>query len=60
MKHVCRQCRIFVEDGNCTICKNADFATTWQGRISIVDAGKSFIGKKIGIKGEGDYALRIR
>ena len=60
MKRVCRQDRMFVDEGNCPICKNADFATTWQGRISIIDTKKSFIGRKAGISREGDYALRIR
>ena len=60
MKRVCRQDRIFVEEGNCPICHNADFATTWQGRISVIDPEKSFIAKKVGAAREGDYALRIR
>ncbi|HLD97626.1 MAG TPA: transcription elongation factor subunit Spt4 [Candidatus Nanoarchaeia archaeon] len=60
MKRVCKQDRIFVEEGNCPICHNTDFATAWQGRISVIDTGKSFIGRKAGIKREGDYALRIR
>ena len=60
MKRVCKQCRKFVDEGNCPICKNADFATAWQGRISVVDSGKSFIAKKAGIARDGDYALRIR
>ena len=60
MKRVCRQDRMFVDEGNCPICKNADFAMAWQGRISVIDAGKSFIAKKAGIAREGDYALRIR
>lgn len=60
MKRVCRQCRIFVEEGACPICHNSDFATTWQGRICIIDAENSFIGKRIGVSKEGDYALRLR
>lgn len=60
MKRVCRQCRIFVEEGNCSICHNADFATTWQGRITVVDSSRSFIGKKAGVGREGDYAIKVR
>ncbi|MBI2550090.1 DNA-directed RNA polymerase subunit E'' [Candidatus Woesearchaeota archaeon] len=60
MKRVCRQCRIFVEEGNCSICHNADFATAWQGRITVIDPGNSFISKKVGVSREGDYAIRIR
>ena len=60
MKKVCRQCRIFIEEGNCPICNNADFATTWQGRISVIDADKSTIAKKAGVSREGDYAIKVR
>lgn len=60
MKRVCKQDRIFVEEGNCPICHNADFATTWQGRLSVIDAEKSFIAKRSGASREGDYAIKIR
>lgn len=60
MKRVCKQCRIFVEEGTCPICHNSDFASSWQGRLGVIDAGKSFVAKKSGIAKEGDYAIRIR
>jgi RNA polymerase subunit RPABC4/transcription elongation factor Spt4 len=60
MKRVCRQCKVFVEEGNCQLCKNADFATSWQGRINILEPGKSFIAKKVEIDKEGDYAIKVR
>ncbi len=60
MKRVCKQCKIFVEEGNCSICHNSDFATSWQGRISILEVEKSFIARKVGIAKDGDYALKIR
>ena len=60
MKRVCRVDKIFVDEGVCPICHNSDFATTWQGRISIIDAGKSFVSKKAGFSRAGDFALRIR
>ena len=60
MKRVCKQDRIFVEEGNCPICHNTDFATTLQGRLSVIDAEKSFIAKRSGAPREGDYAIKIR
>ncbi|HIG98496.1 TPA: DNA-directed RNA polymerase subunit E'' [Candidatus Woesearchaeota archaeon] len=60
MKRVCRQCRTMIEEGNCPICHNSDFATTWQGRITVVEPDKSFLAKKSGISKEGDYAIRVR
>ncbi len=60
MKRVCRQCKIFVDEGNCPVCKNADFATAWQGRLSVIDPEKSAVAKKAGIAARGDYAIKIR
>ena len=60
MKRVCRQCRVFVEEGSCPVCHNADFATTWQGRITIIDSEKSFVARKAGVSREGDYAIKVR
>ncbi|MBI2144278.1 DNA-directed RNA polymerase subunit E'' [Candidatus Woesearchaeota archaeon] len=60
MKRVCKQCKVFFEEGNCPLCKNSDFATTWQGRINIIDPEKSLVAKKTCLKSEGDYAIKIR
>ena len=62
MKRVCRQCKVFVDEGkgSCQLCKNSDFATSWQGRINVIDPEKSFISKRIYLAKEGDYALKIR
>jgi DNA-directed RNA polymerase subunit E" len=59
-KKVCRNCRLFVEGPECPICKGAKFSTNWQGRIFIIDAEKSDIAKKIGIKVKGEYAIKVK
>ena len=39
---------------------NAVKATSWKGRINIIDPNKSQIGKKIGIEEKGEYAIKVR
>ena len=60
MKKVCKKCRIFVEGQECPLCHNSNFTETWKGRITILDAEKSEIAKKVGIDVKGEYAIKVR
>lgn len=67
MKRVCKKCRLFIEgkvcpinDPDCPAVKHSQYATSWQGRISIIDANKSEIAKKIGANVKGEYAIKVR
>ena len=59
-KQVCKKCRIFVKGDSCPICKNNQFTTNWKGRINILDADKSMIAEKVGIKVKGEYVIKVR
>ncbi len=59
-RKVCKKCRIFVKGDSCPICRNNQFTTNWQGRINIVDADKSMIAEKVGIKVKGEYVIKVR
>jgi len=59
-KKVCKKCKIFVSGNECPICKGNQFSTNWQGRINILDVENSDIAKKIGIKVNGEYAIKVR
>ena len=59
-KKVCKSCKIFVEGHQCPICKGNQFGESWQGRIFILDAGKSEIAKKLDINVKGEYAIKVR
>lgn len=59
-KKVCKKCKLFVEGGECPICKGNQFSTNWQGRIYIADPNKSDIAKKIGITVKGEYAIKVK
>ena len=59
-KKVCKKCRIFVEGDICPLCKEGQFTETWQGRINVINAEKSEIAKKVGLKSKGEYAVKVR
>ena len=59
-KKACKTCKRLTEGNECPFCKTSSFANSWQGRISILDADKSEIGKKIGLKEKGEYAIKTR
>ncbi|HLC57982.1 MAG TPA: transcription elongation factor subunit Spt4 [Candidatus Nanoarchaeia archaeon] len=59
-KKVCRGCKLVVEKDVCPICHNADFVDNWKGRIFILNAEKSLIAQKVGIKQNGEYVIKTR
>ncbi len=58
-KKVCKTCKIVVTENVCPLCRKTAFTTNFQGQINIIDANKSMLAKKIGIKSKGDYAIKI-
>ncbi len=60
MKRACRQCRLLFDAGSCPLCNNSDFATSWNGRITVVKADKSEIAQRLLITKDGDYAIKVR
>ena len=59
-KKVCKRCKMFVEGGECPVCKTNQFSINWQGKLSVIDVSKSIIAEKIGLKAKGDYAIKVR
>ncbi len=59
-KQVCKSCKIFYEEDSCPICKSGTIAASWKGRVFILDANKSEVAKKMGIKQKGEYAIKVR
>ncbi len=59
-KKACKKCKIFVDGNECPICKGNTFATTWQGRIHILDPVKSDIAERMDITVKGEYAIKVR
>lgn len=59
-RKICKKCKLFVEGAECPICQGTQFVTNWKGRIAVIDLDKSEIGKKIGLKAKGEYAIKAR
>ena len=59
-KKICKSCRIFVEGNECPICHSGVLSTNWKGRLAVIDAEKSEIAKRIGLKVKGEYAIKVR
>ncbi|MBI3034265.1 DNA-directed RNA polymerase subunit E'' [Candidatus Woesearchaeota archaeon] len=59
-RKICRNCKLFVEESECPVCKGNQFNNTWQGRINIIDSKHSVVGKKMGISANGEYAIKTR
>ena len=58
-KKACKNCKIFVKGDKCPICGGTSFTTNWKGRLTILNAEKSEISKKIGINKEGEYTIKV-
>ncbi len=60
MEKACKRCRLIIAQGDfCPLCGSTDLTTKWSGYVIILNAEKSEIAKKLGIKVNGTYALNI-
>lgn len=59
MSKACKKCSLISDEDVCPRCGEAT-SKEWQGYVIIVDHEKSDIAKKMGIKANGKYALRVR
>lgn len=57
---VCRNCRLFVKEEKCPICKMSSFSRTWKGVMFIKDPENSEVAKLLGIKVQGKYCLWVK
>ena len=51
---------MFIEGNEWLVWRTSQFSNNWQGRLHIIDASKSVIAEKIGIKSKGEYAIKVR
>ncbi len=59
MLKACRNCRLLFEGEKCPAC-DGEGTRTFEGAVYIVDAERSEIGKRIGAKVPGKYALKLK
>jgi|APIni6443716594_1056825.scaffolds.fasta_scaffold1646512_2 DNA-directed RNA polymerase subunit E" len=58
-RRVCKKCKIITDQNVCPICKGDNFATTFKGRVYVLDTAKSEVGKKVNAPIKGEYALKV-
>ena len=57
----CKACRyITSEGGKCAACGSDQMTEKWSGYVYVEDVEKSEIGKSVGAKMPGKYALNIK
>jgi DNA-directed RNA polymerase subunit E" len=57
----CKMCRLIISHGDvCPICGSKELTTKWSGSVIILNAEKSEIAKKLGIKINSTYAINIK
>ncbi len=60
MEKACKNCRLIIAQGDvCPVCGSNALTTKWNGYVVILNAEKSEIAKRLGIKVNGTYALNI-
>ena len=59
-RNLCKRDKLFYEGSVCPRCHSADVATSYQGRITVLDASKSSVAQKAGYHENGEYAIKCR
>ncbi len=58
-ERACKECGRITELDVCIVCKTPT-SSDWIGYVSVIDAEKSEIAKKLNMDAKGRYALRVR
>jgi DNA-directed RNA polymerase subunit E" len=58
-RYVCRNCRRFTTEKECSACKSSDLSASWKGLVIINDPNDSEIARDLGIETPGKYALFV-
>lgn len=56
----CRDCRFISNGPVCPNCSSTNLSDDWSGLIVIIDPATSDVAKRMGIKKQGRYAIRVR
>ncbi len=58
-ERACKSCKMVTTLEECPVCKEKT-TTNWLGYVIVINAEKSKIAEKLGIKNKGKYALRVK
>ncbi|MCL4411376.1 DNA-directed RNA polymerase subunit E'' [Candidatus Marsarchaeota archaeon] len=57
----CKNCRIIISHGDtCPLCGSTDLTSRWNGYVIMLNADKSDIAKKLGLKVNSVFALNVK
>ena len=56
----CKSCRLVSDGPTCPGCGGSELTEKFSGQLKVSDPEKSEIGKKLGVKAPGTYAIKIR
>jgi DNA-directed RNA polymerase subunit E" len=57
-KKACKSCKYLFDGQKCPACDSDKFTDSWKGKIIVLNAEKSEIAQKTGIKVKGEYAIK--
>jgi len=57
---VCRNCKRFVRESVCPVCRQSNFSRSWKGIVFINEPGGSEIAEAMNIKAPGKYCLWVK
>jgi len=57
---VCRNCKRFVRESVCPVCRQSNFSRSWKGVVLINDPNGSEIAGALGITVPGRYCLWVK
>ncbi len=55
----CKDCNYLTEEKQCPIC-GGEVSNEWQGYLVVLNHEHSTLAKKMGIKANGKFALKVR
>lgn len=56
----CKSCKFIVMQGSvCPVCGSNQLTARWSGYVVVLDAERSELAKKLGIKVNGTYAMNV-
>ena len=59
MLKACKECNLLTERSECPLCQS-DVSKDWQGYVIIIDYKRSAIARRMNIRSNGRYALKVR
>jgi DNA-directed RNA polymerase subunit E" len=60
VEKACKNCKLIISQGDtCPICGQKNLTSKWTGYVVVLNAEKSYVAKKLGLKVNGSYAIHM-